>query len=240
MSALLAFMSLVGSTPALRIPANAVADKRIAPVADLDRGTLADRRAARAEAEATRAWTAPARGSFQWPLDGRPRPVRRFDPPPRPWLPGHRGVDLAGEAGVLVRTAGAGVVLFAGMVAGRPVVSVLHSNGLRTTYEPVQPAVRTGDRLGRGDPIGILLSGHPGCPSVACLHWGLRQGDDYLDPLALLGPARVRLLPMGGRTPPVRLARRAGRAVGERGGRTRRPGCRPARSGAATLGHPTR
>nr|WP_184533521.1 peptidoglycan DD-metalloendopeptidase family protein [Micromonospora polyrhachis] len=140
--------------------------------------------------------TALPQGSFRWPLDGVPQPVRRFDPPPRPWLPGHRGVDLADEPGVVVRTAGAGVVLFAGMVAGRPVVSVLHANGLRTTYEPVQPTVRTGDRLGRGDPIGTLLSGHPGCPRAACLHWGLRRGDDYLDPLALLGHPRVRLLPI--------------------------------------------
>ncbi|MCG5435980.1 M23 family peptidase, partial [Micromonospora sp. PSH25] len=37
---------------------------------------------------------APA-GRFRWPVDGPPRPVRRFDPPPRPWLPGPRGVDLA-------------------------------------------------------------------------------------------------------------------------------------------------
>ena len=36
-----------------------------------------------------------AAGRFRWPLDGPPRPVRRFDPPPQPWLPGHRGVDLA-------------------------------------------------------------------------------------------------------------------------------------------------
>ncbi|MEV1146985.1 M23 family peptidase, partial [Micromonospora sp. NPDC049799] len=30
--------------------------------------------------------------AFRWPLDGPPDPVRRFDPPLRPWLPGHRGV----------------------------------------------------------------------------------------------------------------------------------------------------
>jgi len=31
---------------------------------------------------------------------------------------------------------------------------------------------------------------------AACLHWGLLQGDVYLDPLALLGLGRVRLLPL--------------------------------------------
>jgi murein DD-endopeptidase MepM/ murein hydrolase activator NlpD len=133
--------------------------------------------------------------SFRWPLDGVPSVVRRFDPPPRPWLPGHRGVDLAASPGAVVRSAGAGVVHFAGTVAGRGVVSVRHANGLRTTYEPVDPLVRAGDQVAAGAAIGTLAAGHLGCPAAACLHWGLRRGDEYLDPLSLLGRARVRLLP---------------------------------------------
>lgn len=93
---------------------------------------------------------APAEGAarvrFRWPLDGPPRLVRRFDPPPQPWLPGHRGVDLAAVPGAIVRAAGPGTVLFAGLVAGRPVVTVGHAGGLRTTHEPVQPAVRRAPR----------------------------------------------------------------------------------------------
>lgn len=143
----------------------------------------------------------PAGPVFRWPLDGTPRLVRRFDPPPQPWLPGHRGVDLAATPGAVVRSAGAGMVLFAGMVAGRPVLTVGHIDGLRTTYEPVQPTVETGVRVEAGAPIGTLLAGHLGCPAVACLHWGLRRGDEYLDPLALLGLGRVRLLPIAGRWP---------------------------------------
>ncbi|MEO3744734.1 M23 family metallopeptidase [Plantactinospora sp. B24E8] len=134
--------------------------------------------------------------AFRWPLDGTPRLVRKFDPPPRPWARGHRGVDLVASSGATVRAAGAGVVLFAGMVAGRPVVSVAHPNGLRTTYEPVRPEVRAGDRVAAGDPLGSLQPGHPGCPTVSCLHWGLRRGEEYLDPLLLLGLGRVRLLPV--------------------------------------------
>ncbi|GAB3172610.1 hypothetical protein GCM10027259_09780 [Micromonospora palomenae] len=134
--------------------------------------------------------------AFRWPLDGTPRPVRRFDPPPRPWLPGHRGVDLAAASGATVRAAGAGTVLFAGVIAGRPVVTVGHAAGLRTTYEPVRPEVRPGDPVRPGVPLGVLLAGHPGCPTPACLHWGLRRGADYLDPLALLGLGPVRLLPV--------------------------------------------
>lgn len=146
----------------------------------------------------------PVGSAFRWPLDGVPRLVRRFDPPPLPWSPGHRGVDLVGSSGALVRAAGPGVVLFAGLVAGTPVVSVSHAGGLRTTYQPVQATVRAGDHLAAGDPIGTLLPAHPGCPVEACLHWGLRRGELYLDPLALLGLGRVRLLPVSTRRSPRR------------------------------------
>ncbi|WP_458351551.1 murein hydrolase activator EnvC family protein [Micromonospora schwarzwaldensis] len=138
-----------------------------------------------------------AAARFRWPLPGPPRVARRFDPPPRPWLPGHRGVDLVAAPGAEVRAAGAGTVLFAGAVAGRPVISVGHGDGLRTTYEPVRSRLAAGARIDAGTPIGELLAGHPGCAAAACLHWGLRHGNDYLDPLALLGLGRVRLLPLG-------------------------------------------
>jgi hypothetical protein len=133
---------------------------------------------------------------FGWPVDSH-RVTRRFDPPPAPWLPGHRGVDLAAPPSAVVRAAGPGVVVFTGRVAGRGVVSVAHPGGLRTTYEPLTPSVATGDRVTTGAEIGRLTSGHAGCPEAACLHWGLRRGDLYLDPLALLGLGRVRLLPLG-------------------------------------------
>jgi murein DD-endopeptidase MepM/ murein hydrolase activator NlpD len=134
-------------------------------------------------------WTAP--------LGGAVTVTRPFDPPPDPFGAGHRGVDLAGAPGSPVRAAGDGVVVFAGMVAGRPVVSLDHAGGLRTTYEPVTPAVGAGQHVARGSPIGVLTAGHAGCPVDACLHWGLRRGETYLDPLALLRPPRVRLLPIG-------------------------------------------
>ncbi|MFI5888823.1 murein hydrolase activator EnvC family protein [Actinoplanes sp. NPDC051513] len=137
-----------------------------------------------------------------------PRVVRRFDPPPRPWLAGHRGVDLAAAPSAEVVAAGAGTVVFAGEVAGRGVVSVAHPGGLRTTYEPVTATVAVGDRLALGDPIGRLAAGHPGCAAPACLHWGLRRDDLYLDPLALLGLGRVRLLPLDGRPVDGAVARR--------------------------------
>jgi murein DD-endopeptidase MepM/ murein hydrolase activator NlpD len=111
-------------------------------------------------------------------------------------------VDLAGAAGQPVVAARGGTVVFAGLVAGRPLVSVQHDDGLRTTYEPVQPSVAAGDVLAAGAVLGLLQPGHAGC-AAACLHWGLRRDrTDHLDPLVLLRPARVRLLPVPVPWPP--------------------------------------
>jgi murein DD-endopeptidase MepM/ murein hydrolase activator NlpD len=137
---------------------------------------------------ATALWVAPLAGDLTV--------TRPFDPPPDPFAAGHRGVDLGGTPWSPVLAAGDGVVVFAGMVAGRPVVSIDHADGLRTTYEPVDPSVGAGERVTRGSPIGTMSAGHAGCPREACLHWGLRRGETYLDPMTLLRPPRVRLLPM--------------------------------------------
>ncbi|MEV6595244.1 M23 family metallopeptidase [Actinoplanes sp. NPDC051346] len=133
---------------------------------------------------------------FQWPIPGTAI-TRHFDPPPEPWLAGHRGVDLAATPSTPVRSAGAGTVIFTGTVAQRGVVSIAHPGGLRTTYEPLTMiSLRAGDTVQAGQAIGTLSPGHPGCPAPACLHWGLRRGADYLDPLTLLGLGQVRLLPL--------------------------------------------
>jgi len=134
-------------------------------------------------------------GLWARPVEGAV--TRPFDPPPDRYGSGHRGADLAGAPGSPVSAAGDGVVVFAGMVAGRPVVSVDHAGGLRTTYEPVDAAVGAGQPVARGTVLGMLVGGHAGCPVAACLHWGLRRGEVYLDPLSLLEPPEVRLLPMG-------------------------------------------
>lgn len=138
---------------------------------------------------------------FGWPL--RPRPVveRPFDPPEQDWLPGHRGVDLTGAPGQAVYAAGPGTVVFAGEVAGKPVVSIRHEGDLRSTYEPVTAEVTVGSRVTRGTRIGVLEAGHTGC-AATCLHWGVRRESsgrakrEYLDPLGLLDLAPIRLKPV--------------------------------------------
>ena len=134
---------------------------------------------------------------FGWPLQPVPTVSRPFQPPSRPYGPGHRGADLVGTEGQEVLSAGAGVVVYAAPLADRGVVSVDHADGLRTTYEPVAAGVRAGQIVARGEVLGTLTAGHEGCPAPACLHWGLRRGREYLDPLLLVRPAHVRLLPWG-------------------------------------------
>ena len=136
---------------------------------------------------------------WRWPLDGSPTVARGFDPPAERWAAGHRGVDLRGRPGTVVRAAGAGVVGYAGVLAGRGVVAVHHPGGLETTYEPLRITVRVGDAVEPGDVLGRLTTGHGDCGlGWACLHWGLRRGEAYLDPRSLVGAGPVRLLPLDG------------------------------------------
>lgn len=131
------------------------------------------------------------------PLAGTLRVDRIFAPPATAFGAGHRGVDLRGTTGQPVLAAGGGRVSYAGLLAGRGVVTVVHPAGLKTTYEPVTASVRVGQVVRKGEAIGVLASGH--CrDGGTCLHWGLLRGSDYLDPLSLLGTTAVRLLQLDG------------------------------------------
>jgi murein DD-endopeptidase MepM/ murein hydrolase activator NlpD len=128
--------------------------------------------------------------------------VRPFQRPATPYGPGHRGVDLGGQPDEPVLAAGAGMVVFAGPVGGRGVVSIDHAGGIRTTYEPLTVLVSAGQRVDLGTVIARLAPGHDGCVDApACLHWGARRSTEYVDPLGLLSTGRVRLLPWDGKVP---------------------------------------
>jgi murein DD-endopeptidase MepM/ murein hydrolase activator NlpD len=133
----------------------------------------------------------------EWPLRPAPSVVRGFDPPEVQWGSGHRGVDLAGTIGQRVHAALAGRVSFVGSVAGVDIVVVDHG-ATRTTYQPVGALVRVGEHVGAGEVLGRLEWFGTHCLPTACLHWGLLEGDRYLDPLTLVGagPRPVRLLPL--------------------------------------------
>jgi murein DD-endopeptidase MepM/ murein hydrolase activator NlpD len=137
---------------------------------------------------------------MSWPLRPPPSVTRIFDAPSPNWNRGHRGVDLAGAAGQEVYAPGPATVVFAGILAGRAVVSLAHPGGLRTSYEPVRSTVRAGQRVDASTRIGTLQPGHAGCPAPACLHWGAMWGAasraDYVDPLGLLASTPIRLKPL--------------------------------------------
>jgi len=128
------------------------------------------------------------------PVEGPP--VRAFDGGTSRYSAGHRGVDLRVAVSEPVRASAPGRVHFAGVVAGRPSVSVDHG-GVRTTYTPVRATVSRGEVVAAGDVVGVVVGGH--CDGLPCLHWGLTDGIDHFDPLAYLEQRRVRLLPGGSR-----------------------------------------
>jgi murein DD-endopeptidase MepM/ murein hydrolase activator NlpD len=134
--------------------------------------------------------------------------VRPFEAPEHEWGAGHRGVDLVAPEGSGVRSPGPGVVTFAGQVARRGVVVVTHPDGLRTSLEPVAASVPVGTAVAAGSPIGMVESSRADgggttpnhCEPRSCVHWGVRRAERYLDPLSLLTPQPIVLLP----DPPTR------------------------------------
>ncbi len=137
----------------------------------------------------------PVQSVAAWPLQPRPEVVRGFELPAKPWLPGHRGVDLAGRPGQPVLAATPGTITYAGALAGRGVITIT-TGPRRTTYEPVVPAVSVGATVKTGTVIGRLSAAGSHCLPRSCLHWGLIQGKQYLNPLTLLPNRPVRLLPL--------------------------------------------
>lgn len=131
---------------------------------------------------------------YQAPVEGGVQVLRPFDGPPTPWAAGHRGVDLAlapDEAGVLAPADG--TVTFAGFVVDRGVLTVLHPDGRRSSVEPVVAEVAVGAVVRAGERIA-RVEGVTHC-TAPCVHWGVRLGEAYQDPMLLLRPGPVVLLP---------------------------------------------
>lgn len=140
---------------------------------------------------------------------------RPFTAPAGPYSPGHRGVDLELTPGAAVRAPAHGIVRVAGRVAGKYVVSIEHPHrilgrvGWRTTYDGVLAAVEPGTHVKRGDVIGTAVGSIVGDAHTHGLHWGLKRGRTYADPLLLLRRTVV-LKPLGRpRTGPPQWSRAA-------------------------------
>lgn len=120
-----------------------------------------------------------------------------FDAPVTRWARGHRGIDLGARAGAEVLAPQGGVVQFAGTVVDRGVVTIEHADGLRSSLEPVLATVQVGMRVRAGQALGTVQTTASHCRPQACVHWGVRDGTTYLDPLSLLpGSGPVVLLPV--------------------------------------------
>ena len=138
--------------------------------------------------------------AWAWPL-APAQITARFDPPEQEWSAGHRGIDMAARPGDLVRSIGEGTVSFVGTVAGTPVITIAHPvGGLRSTYQPVDSALRLGDPVSIGSPVGNIArpkAGVGGHCAGRCLHLGLRGPYGYLDPLTVLPRPAAVLKPVG-------------------------------------------
>jgi murein DD-endopeptidase MepM/ murein hydrolase activator NlpD len=121
---------------------------------------------------------------WMWPVPAPHTLARPYIAPATPYAAGHRGIDIRSSDGVEVRAPADGIVHFAGFVVDRPVVSIRHPGGVVSSFEPVEPLVATGDRVERGEVVGILLPGHCASP---CLHLGARVDGEYVNPLLFLG-----------------------------------------------------
>lgn len=148
---------------------------------------------AQTKTETQKAPSSTTQHSYIFPTSVKHEVIHPFVPPAVRWGSGHRGVDIALGAGDNVLAAGDGVVIYAGKLNNRSVISIEHADGIRTTYEPVSPSVAKGDIVTAGQIIGTLDSGH--CGHQSCLHWGAKRGKNaYINPLSLLRERRIRLI----------------------------------------------
>ncbi len=121
--------------------------------------------------------------------------VDPFRQPACRWCPGNRGIEYGTRDGDAVRAAATGTVTFSGTIGGTTYVVVQLPGDLRVTYGSITGVtLRRGDVIVRGTVIGAVV-GH--------LHFGLRDGDAYIDPAPFLGSLTysARLIPVNGDEP---------------------------------------
>ena len=136
-------------------------------------------------------------GEWSPPVAGRV--LRPFAEPIATYAAGHRGVDFAAPPGTPARAANDGTVAFAGDVAGSLHVVIAHAGGIRTSYSFLSRVdMRVGQVVRRGQVVGAaggVGDGH----GVGVLHFGVRIGERYVDPMVLFRPRDltqlVRLVP---------------------------------------------
>lgn len=138
----------------------------------------------------------------------------------------HRGIDISAEGGAAVLAPLAGSVTFVGRVpavGGGTVraVTIASAKGSITLLPLSAASVSKGDSLAEGDAVGTLAESGDGSSAGAHLHVGVKRGDLYVDPLAVLAlPVEA---PAGG-------GEGAGAAAAVRAGSSARAGTAAARA----------
>ena len=144
-----------------------------------------------------------AHGALCWmpPVEG---PVSdAFRSPDCRWCPGNRGIEYATSSGLAVVAVATGRVTFAGTVAGTGYLVVRHGDGRRVTYGNVV--------VGAHDAGDLVVRGARVATTAGRLHFGVRQGDRYVDPAPFIGRLvySPRMIPSNGGqgplSPPPRL-----------------------------------
>jgi murein DD-endopeptidase MepM/ murein hydrolase activator NlpD len=114
--------------------------------------------------------------------------VDGFRLPDGPYGAGNRGLEYATAFGDPVRAIGDGLVVFAGPVAGTWAVTVLHPDGLRSSYSYLSEVrVDVGEHVLLGTTVGL---------AGETFHLGVRAGGTYLDPAGLFATVAVHLVPI--------------------------------------------
>jgi murein DD-endopeptidase MepM/ murein hydrolase activator NlpD len=108
------------------------------------------------------------------------------DCPTRHW---HTGVDVVGPSGTPVFAAASGIArVFPGTVGYGNFVIIIHSDQYATLYGHLAGfTIRDGDTVHKGDVIG--LEGSTGFSTGAHLHFEIRHGGDYVDPVPFFLPS---------------------------------------------------
>lgn len=117
-----------------------------------------------------------------WPVEGEHTIRLDYQAPLTEFSRGHRGIDLVTENGAEIHAPAAGIITFAGVLAGRGVLS-MRVDSLLLSFEAVVPLVAEGDEVSRGQTIAQVASGSH-CED--CLHMGVRRNGLYMSPLRFL------------------------------------------------------
>jgi murein DD-endopeptidase MepM/ murein hydrolase activator NlpD len=126
----------------------------------------------------------PATSGWRWPLIG---PITQYFGQHLTKYGFHNGIDIDGDTGDPVVAARSGRVVVAGYydACGGIQVHIDHGNGLESWYRHLSRInVRIGARVSGGTLIGRV--GATGCALGSHLHFGVRRGTTFVDPLRYL------------------------------------------------------